>query len=51
MKHYDMVKDENEQFFNLIYMNFIEKRLHEVFGERTVKILDAGCGRGGWRYR
>jgi ubiquinone biosynthesis O-methyltransferase len=46
MKHYDMFKDENEQFFYSVYMHFIEKKVHEIFGERNIKILDAGCGQG-----
>lgn len=46
MKHYDMVQEESEKFFCLLYMHFIEKRLHEIFGDRNIKILDAGCGQG-----
>lgn len=46
MEHYDMVKENNEKFFSSLYMHFIEYRIHEIFGQNKIKILDAGCGQG-----
>lgn len=46
MESYDMVADQNEKFFLLIYNHFIEKRIEQVFRDNKINILDAGCGQG-----
>jgi SAM-dependent methyltransferase len=45
-RQYDMAKEENEKFFLRLYLHHIGARLERAFGERKVRILDAGCGQG-----
>jgi len=40
------VEEENEQFFLSLYMHFITDRITRTFGNRSIRILDAGCGPG-----
>jgi ubiquinone biosynthesis O-methyltransferase len=45
-EQYDMVEKENERFFLSLYMHFITDRIRRSFGQKGLKILDAGCGQG-----
>ncbi|MCX8022721.1 MAG: methyltransferase domain-containing protein [Syntrophorhabdaceae bacterium] len=45
-KNYDMMSDPDEEFFSKIYLYYIRKRIKDVFNEKKINILDAGCGQG-----
>jgi SAM-dependent methyltransferase len=43
---YDMYAEEDEGYYAKVYLHFITERIKEVYGERRLSILDAGCGQG-----
>ncbi len=45
-RHYDMVREKDEEMFALLYIHFIKDRLRRTFGAAKLSILDAGCGQG-----
>lgn len=46
MNSYDMVAEQDEKFFQRLYMHIIEERMSISLREKKLTILDAGCGQG-----
>ncbi|VVB88581.1 putative S-adenosylmethionine-dependent methyltransferase [uncultured archaeon] len=45
-KNYNMYTEENEEYYAKLYFHIIKTKFQQVFGNKKLKILDAGCGQG-----